>query len=127
MNIFNKDKKPEQAVQDAEAFVKQLNEKAPLFVPYDIFKQAMEWNGENLKEIYSMIHTMNMEKPFSIEMNAGDFGFVVSGTREEADKITQSAKELSDMILQKVFSKNAMKMLVKKGDASCNDPGKSYA
>lgn len=113
MEIFKK-KTPEELSEKSEAFIKKLNETAPLFVPYEVFKQAMEINGENMKEIYSMMHSINMEKMYTIEMNAGDFGFIISGPSCESEMIVKTAKDLTDSILGKVFSKNAMKMLVKK-------------
>jgi hypothetical protein len=97
------------------------------YVPYEIFKMAMDLNTENLKEIYSMMHQINMERPYSIEMKAGDFGFSVTGSREDADKIAATSRELTEIILKKVFSKDAMKLLMKREPNKEKPDGRSYA
>jgi hypothetical protein len=126
MELFKKKTIGDMAIKNEE-YLKKLNEKTPLFVPYEVFKQAMEVNGENLKEIYSMMHTINMERPYCVEMNAGDFGFSVSGPKEDMEKISKVAQEMTDAILKKVFSKDAMKLLVKKPPEKENVRDQNYA
>lgn len=125
--ILKKKPTTEELVARNEAYVKELNAKSPLFVPYEVFKQSMEIYGENLKEIYSMMHTINMERPFSIEMSAGDFGFIVSGSKEDSAHISRLAQEMTEKILNKVFDKDTMKMLVKKETPRENVRDQNYA
>jgi len=93
-------------------FSKELNKTPMVFVPYDIFKQAMELNTENLKQLYSMLHEINMEKNFFIDIDMGGIKFQVSGTQANSDNVVKAADKMVEKFSKKFFNKTELKKMV---------------
>lgn len=84
-------------------------------VPYEIFKQAMDWNTENMREIYSILHELTMTKLFQLEYKVGDIVLSVQCDKGDIDAAVEAVERMSSKMSKKIFDKERLSMLVKAG------------
>jgi len=106
--------------------IKDLNNKQPIFVPYDIFKQAMEWNTENMKVLYDVMHEIASEKTFKVDFTIGEFSFSFSGRYEDSKKIIDSAEKMSCKLANKLLKAERIGMLSKDVKRTTDDSKRLY-
>lgn len=107
-------------------FSKDLNKIPMVFVPYDIFKQYTELNTENLKQLYSMLHEINMEKNFFIDIDMGGIKFQVSGAQANSENVVKAADKMVEKFTKKFFNKADLKKLITDTNRKDADVKKGY-
>jgi hypothetical protein len=104
----------------------ELNKNPPIFVPYEIFRQAMDIQTENLKQLYSMLHELNMEKNFTVEIDMGGIKFVVCGDSQNSQNVVKAADLMVDKFTKKFFTKAELTKLTKEMQKRETDAKKGY-
>jgi CRISPR/Cas system CSM-associated protein Csm2 small subunit len=83
------------------------------FVSFELFKQTMELNTENLRQLYSMIHDINMQKAYTIELDMGGIKFAISGEHKNSDNVVKAAEKLIDKLTKKFYTKEELQKMSK--------------
>lgn len=124
----------ERSMEFNELFTAKVNEmlkdvenKRPLYVTYDIFKQAMELSTENMKTIYNVLHEIASEKTFSIDFSVGEFNFSISGRHEDADKIIETSEKMANRLSNKLLNCERLGLLNKETKRDNDEHRKSYS
>lgn len=121
LDIFNKFKKEYEKVLD------EINVKKLKYVPYEIFRQAMEWNTENMKHLYDLMHQLATEQAFRIEFSIGEISFVFTGRHQDSDKIIESAERMVASITKKLLDKERTELISKSTKRNTDDKEKIYS
>lgn len=127
---MNKECNPETTFSDLRnkmsEFLTEMESKKTTFVSYEVFKQALEINTENLRELYSMLHEMIMEKNFVIDVDMGGIKFVVSGSNENMENVINAADKMVDKLTKKFYTKSELNKMMKNAKRSDSDVKKGY-
>lgn len=107
---------PEEALSFYEKFMSKAkkqdedlkNSKAE-YVSMEVFKSAMELNTENMRQLYEMLHDINMEKVFSMEMDLGGIKFILAGSDANSDMVIKAAEKMIELLTSKFFTKHELK------------------
>lgn len=86
----------------------EVNSREALFLPYEVFKQYNELLTENMKQLYGMLHSINMTKAVSVEFRLGDMEFCMTGPHQELDKLTEKAETMIKQILNRLTKKSVI-------------------
>ena len=82
-------------------------------VPYEIFKQAMDWNTENMRELYAILHELAMTKMFVLEYRVGDVVLSVRCDNGDIEPAVTAIEKMSEKLSKKIFDKERLALLVK--------------
>ena len=96
------------------------------FVPYDVFRQFVDINTENLRQLYAMLHELNMQKNFSIEMDMGGLKFAVSGNHNKSKDVMKAADLMVDHLSKKFYTRSELKRMAAEIRRTDNDVKKGY-
>jgi len=83
------------------------------YVSFELFKQSMELNTENLRQLYSMIHDLNMQKSYSIEIDMGGIKMAITGEQKNSDNVIKAAEKLIDKLTKKFYTRAEIEKLSK--------------
>lgn len=72
------------------------------WVPMEVWKLTNSVYMETLREIYDMIHQMNIERGFSMDVQIGDVHINLSGDSKDRDAITQKGQEMINSVFDKI-------------------------
>lgn len=107
-------------------FINELETKKPTYVSYEMFKQALELNTENLRQLYSMLHDLIMEKTFVVDVDMGGIKFIVSGNNDNTDNVIEAANKMVDKLTKKFYTKGELDRMVKNQKRNDSDVKKGY-
>jgi CRISPR/Cas system CSM-associated protein Csm2 small subunit len=103
-----------------------LNKFEGTYVPLDVFRTTVELSTENMRQLYAMLHEMNMEKGFSMEMDLGGIKFVLAGSEANSENVILAAEKMIELLTSKFYTKNDMEKLMKENKRKDVDEQKSY-
>lgn len=72
------------------------------YVPYEAWKLANDVYMETLREVYEMVHQMNMDRGFSMDMQIGDVHINLCGDSKDREAITQKGQEMINNVFDKI-------------------------
>lgn len=72
------------------------------YVTYEVFHAANDITLENMRELYSMIHDLTMEKLFTVDFKIGDINIILSSSSGDKDSLIQTAEKMITDLLTRI-------------------------
>lgn len=115
-------------IKRMQEYSKTLQQVSPTTqaVSFELFKQSMELNTENLRQLYSMIHDINMTKIYTIELDMGGIKLAITGDQKNSDDVIKSAERLIDKLAEKFYTKEELQKLSKQFSEVKSNVEKGY-
>lgn len=83
------------------------------WVPYEAWRMTNDMYMETLREVYDLVHQMNMDRGFSMDMQIGDVHVSLVGDSKDKDSITAKGQEIIGDVFERItkLGDTAMKMV----------------
>ena len=112
-------------IQNLQKITDDPNSPPMLFVPFDYFKMYCVLLEESMKELYQVLHEINMYKEFSSELKFGEMTYKISGPKEDTEKLIKASQECFET-MAKTLTKIGKAEMYKKEKRKRDDGNKSY-
>jgi len=83
------------------------------YVPMEVWRLTNEVYLETLRQIYDMLHQMNMDRGFSMDMQIGDVRINLAGDARDRDEIIKKGQEMIGDVFNRIsaLGDSAMKLI----------------
>lgn len=84
-----------------------------MFVPMEVWRLTNEVYLETLREIYEMVHQMNMDRGYTMDMQIGDVRINLCGDSKDREEITKKGQEIIGDVFDRItkLGDSAMKLV----------------